>query len=136
MNCSQAVCSTYAEDLGLDNVTALRLAAGFGAGMAYTGQTCGAVTGAIMVIGLKYGKLDDNLPKEAAFARAKETIYAKVQEFERRFCELHGTVRCEELLGYAISDPAELAKVREAGFFKERCPAFVRDAAAILEEIL
>jgi len=129
-SCSQAVCSVFAEDLGLDREMALRVSCGFGGGMGHTGQTCGAVTGAVMAIGLKYGKVD------AGDNRAKEITYAKVQEFKRCFCELHGSIQCEELLGYAISVPAELEKAREAGLFRERCPVFVRDAAAILEEIL
>jgi C_GCAxxG_C_C family probable redox protein len=129
-SCSQAVCYVFAEDLGLDRETALRVSGGFGGGMGHTGQTCGAVTGAVIAIGLKYGKVDadDN--------RAKEITYEKVQELKRRFCELHGSILCEDLLGMAISDPVGLAKAREAGLFKERCPVFVRDAAAILEEIL
>ena len=54
-NCSQAVLSTYAQDFGLDREAALKLAAGFGGGMGRMAGTCGAVTGAFMVLGLKHG---------------------------------------------------------------------------------
>ncbi len=55
-SCSQAVFSTFAEKIGLDKETALRISGPFGGGMARMGDTCGAVTGAFMAIGLKYGK--------------------------------------------------------------------------------
>ena len=55
-SCSQAVLSAYCEDLGLDKETAMKISCGFGAGMARLGATCGAVTGAYIAIGLKYGK--------------------------------------------------------------------------------
>ncbi|WP_242975830.1 C-GCAxxG-C-C family protein [Desulfosporosinus sp. FKB] len=56
-NCAQAVFSTYSNDLGLTMEMAKKIACGFGAGMGYIGETCGAVTGALMLIGLKYGKV-------------------------------------------------------------------------------
>lgn len=51
-NCAQAILSTYCEAFGLERNLALRLAQGFGGGMAHMGKTCGAVTGAYMVLGL------------------------------------------------------------------------------------
>jgi C_GCAxxG_C_C family probable redox protein len=54
--CSSAVFSSFSEELGLDPETAKKLSCGFGAGISKTGNICGAVSGAIMVIGLKYGK--------------------------------------------------------------------------------
>jgi C_GCAxxG_C_C family probable redox protein len=56
-NCSQSVFSTYSRLFGLNHEVALKIAQGFGGGFARMGQTCGAVTGAFMVIGLKYGKV-------------------------------------------------------------------------------
>jgi C_GCAxxG_C_C family probable redox protein len=55
-NCCQSVLSTYGKGLGLGEREALKIASGFGAGIAYMGDICGAVTGAFMVIGLKYGR--------------------------------------------------------------------------------
>jgi C_GCAxxG_C_C family probable redox protein len=59
-NCSQAVLSSFSPDLGLEKETALKIACGFGAGMAKLQETCGAVTGAVMVLGLKYGKYKED----------------------------------------------------------------------------
>ena len=56
--CSSAVFSAFSDELGLDRDTAKKIACGFGAGISKTGNICGAVSGAIMVIGLKYGKTE------------------------------------------------------------------------------
>ncbi len=129
-NCAQAVFSTYSGELGLDPVLALRIAGGFGGGMGHIGETCGAVTGAIMLIGLKYGKVrvDDTA--------AKEKTYALVQEYKRQFVELNGSVRCKELLGYDISIPEEMNIAGEKNLFKTLCPKLVKDSAEIVEKLL
>ncbi len=129
-NCSQAVFSTFCESLGLDPAIALKIACGFGAGMGYSGETCGAVTGALMLIGLKYGK---STPENN---QAKDKTYALVQEFAKRFREIHGSLKCKELLPYDISISEELKKAREEGLFATVCPELVKSAAAIVEEIL
>ena len=128
-NCAQAVFSTYSSDLGLDEETALRIAGGFGAGMGYIGETCGAVTGAIMLIGLKHGKV------KSEDDAARERTYALVQEFARKFIELNGSVKCKELLEYDISNPSELEIVRENKLFETICPKLVKDASEIIEEL-
>ncbi|EGD47533.1 C_GCAxxG_C_C family protein [Ruminiclostridium papyrosolvens DSM 2782] len=129
-NCAQAVFSTYSGELGLDPVLALRIAGSFGGGMGLIGETCGAVTGAIMLIGLKYGKVrvDDTA--------AKEKTYALVQEYKRQFVELNGSVRCKELLGYDISIPEEMSTAGEKNLFKTLCPKLVKDSAEIVEKLL
>lgn len=78
-SCSQAVFSTYAETMGLDTTTALKISGPFGGGMAAMRETCGAVTGAFRVLGLKYGKTkaDDDA--------AKQKSYAVVREFVEKF---------------------------------------------------
>ncbi len=129
-NCAQAVFSTYSSELGLDTELALRIAGGFGGGMGLIGETCGAVTGAIMLIGLKHGKV------VAEDDAAKEKTYALVQEYKRRFMDLHGSVRCTELLGFDISKKDEMLQARESGLFKSLCPRLVKDSALIVEELL
>ena len=129
-SCSQAVFSAYAEQLGLDRETALKISGGFGGGMGRLALTCGAVTGAFMAIGLKYGAV------EAGDQEAKDNTYALVREFADRFRSCHGSITCQELLGCDISKPEGLEMAREQGLFKTTCPRLVRDAAEILEEIL
>jgi C_GCAxxG_C_C family probable redox protein len=128
--CSSAVFSTFSEDLGLDGNTAKKIACGFGAGISKTGNICGAVSGAILVIGLKYGKT------EARDPAATEKTRALVQECIREFAARHGSVNCTEILGYNLNIPDEYDKAGKEGLFTTRCPECVRDAADILSRIL
>lgn len=109
---------------------AFRIACGFGGGCARLGLTCGAVTGAFMVIGLKYGKAkaDDN--------DAKEKTYAVVQEFSERFVERNKSLNCTELLGCDLGTSEGRVKVKEQNLLVTVCEKVVRDAAEILEEVL
>ena len=129
-NCSQAVLSVYAEEFGLCRETALKIACGFGGGMGRMALTCGAVTGAFMVIGLKYGNVDAN-EKEI-----KEKTYGLVREFARRFEKRNGSSICRELLGCDISEPEGLRSAKENGLFTSVCPGLVREAVEILEEMM
>lgn len=128
--CAPAVLSTYSEQLGLEKALALKIACGFGAGIGRMGKTCGAVTGALMVIGLKYGKV--NLADE----ESEQRTYTLVKEFIDRFTALYGSIECKELIGYDLSDSGELRLAWESGVFKNKCPGFVYDSARILEDIL
>ena len=128
--CSSAVFSTFSGELGLDPDTAKKISCGFGAGISKTGNICGAVSGAILVIGLKYGKIKQGDDP------ATEKTRALVREFIREFTARHGSVSCKELLGYNLNNPDEYAKAREAKLFFTKCPELVHDAAAILERLL
>lgn len=129
-NCAQAVFSTYCSELGLERETALKISCGFGAGMGYIGETCGAVTGAFMLIGLKYGKYnaDDN--------EAREKTYRLVQQFTQKFIARYGSVKCKELLDCDISIPEQLQKARENQLFASVCSRLVKDSSEIIEELL
>jgi C_GCAxxG_C_C family probable redox protein len=128
--CSQAILATYGEPLGLKREHALRLAEGFAGGMAGLGETCGAVSGALMVLGLKCGRTrpDD--------ADAKRKTHRLVREFVRQFGARHGSVKCRELLGCEIDTPEKLQAARDRKLFTTVCPGFVWHAAEILETLL
>jgi C_GCAxxG_C_C family probable redox protein len=128
--CSAAVFSTFSEELGLDPDKAKKIACGFGAGISKTGNICGAVSGAVMVIGLAYGKTEEG--DEAATDKTR----ALVRQFIREFTKKNGSIRCTDLLGYDLSDPAAYAAARQSEIFITKCPLLVRDAADILEKIL
>ncbi len=128
-NCSQAVCTAFAEELGIDRDTAMRFSAGFGGGMGRMGKTCGVVTGAYMALGLKYGFTQ-------ASPEAKAAMYAQIRDFSERFSAGHQGLECRELLGYDISIHEEHVQAQQAGLFKTVCPQLVRDASEILEEML
>ena len=129
-SCSQAVLSACSGRFGLDRETALRVAGAFGGGMARRGETCGAVTGAFMVIGLKHGKVkvDDNVSREKTYDLAKE--------FTVRFVERNKTIVCKELLGYDLSTLEGREAVKEKKLATTICPKFVQDAVEIVEELV
>ena len=128
-NCSQAILGSYSEEFGLDCEKAFRVATGFGGGMRM-GDTCGAVTGAFMVLGLKYGNTT------AQNQQAKNRTYEKIEEYTARFSARNGSVLCRELLGCDISRPEGRKKAQDDGLFSTICPEMVKNAAEILEEML
>jgi C_GCAxxG_C_C family probable redox protein len=130
INCAQSVLSTFSPELGLGRTEALRVASGFGAGMGHMGKVCGAVTGAIMTIGLALTKTKGDKDQ------LKENIYRLTREFMARFSEIHGAVDCRALIGVDLSSEAGLKEARERGLFDIKCGPFVEDAVRILEEIL
>jgi C_GCAxxG_C_C family probable redox protein len=129
-SCAQAVISTHGPSLGLDRELALRVAGAFGAGMARMGRTCGAVTGALMVIGLRYGKT------EAEDEETRDRCYYLAREFVRMFEARNGSITCKELLGRDIGIPEERELAKEEGLFETLCPKLVQDAAEIVESIV
>ena len=130
LNCAQAVMGEFAEELDLDLEMAWRVACGFGGGMGGTGDRCGAVTGAVMVLGLAACGPD---PYDRS-SRAR--IDGLVQSFIEQFEAKHGTTLCRELLGCDIRTQEGQAEAAIQGLFKTHCPQYVRDAVEILEAML
>ena len=126
-NCAQSVLAPFSEDYGLDEKTALRLAAAYGGGCHF-GGTCGAVLGAAAVIGLKYGNDEQDMFK---YNYNRE----RVREFMTMFKEKFGSVTCSELLGVDMEDEGGRDKARELGLFQTKCSEYIRSAAEILEEL-
>ncbi len=129
-NCSQSVLSVFGPDLGLEAETAYRVACAFGGGFGGSGETCGAVTGALMVLGLKYGMTDFRNQQ------AKEETYTYAKRFLLEFASRHKFTRCRDLLGCDIDSPDKRAQAKEAGLFEMLCPGFVRDAVQIVETLI
>jgi C_GCAxxG_C_C family probable redox protein len=127
-NCSQAILVTYGPAFGLDEATALRLGAGMGAGIGWTGRVCGAANGACLVLGLKHGPTERSASREEALQAATEFL----DRFEKRV----GSVDCLSLMGCSLRMPAERARAREQGLYQTKCTRYVREAAEILEEML
>ena len=129
-NCSQSILASYCTEFGLNQSIALKLATGFGGGMGRLGKTCGAVSGALMVIGLKYGrdKIEDNT--------LKEKTYTIVQKFINKFIKLNKSISCNELLDCDISTLEGLNSAKEKNLFSTLCPDFVRTSAEIIEKLL
>jgi C_GCAxxG_C_C family probable redox protein len=127
--CSQAILTAYCDLFNMDTETALKLSAGFAAGMR-NGKTCGAVTGTFMVLGLKFG--DQNCDN----ADGRKNVYDAVLEFTKRFEQLHGSTDCEKLLGCNIGTAEGMKKAKEENLFYAICPKFIKSTAEILEGML
>ena len=129
-NCSQSVFSANAESLGVSKELAFRIASGLGAGMGRMQETCGAVTGACLFLGLRYGYSD------AADTQSKERTYGFVQDLHRRFADIHGTTNCRELLGLDMRSEEKRQKFLNDGLSKKICLKCVATADSILREIV
>lgn len=129
IDCSQVVTGEFAEKMGLSKEQARKVSSCFGGGM-MCGETCGAVTGALMVIGMVYGHAKESDQDQ------KNLMGAKVAEFKNLFAQKYPSRMCRELLGHDISRPGEMEKVLEKGLMFDFCPEVVRDTIEILEKIL
>jgi C_GCAxxG_C_C family probable redox protein len=127
--CSQAVLGTYGPRFGLSEDMCVRVAAGFASGMR-RGETCGAVTGALMVLGLAH--CNDSCRKGEGRKDAYGTVVAFSEKFEKR----HGSLRCSDLLGCDMATPEGQRLATERGLFRTKCVELVHDAAEIVEGFL
>ena len=128
-DCSQVVLSHFAHDLGISPEDANRISAGFGGGSGI-GETCGAVIGALIVIGMKYGHSGPDDMEQ------RNELMAKRAEFLQKWNEKRGTCMCREFLGHDITQPGEFEKVLEEGTMFSLCPELVVDAIEILDEMI
>jgi C_GCAxxG_C_C family probable redox protein len=128
--CSQAVLMAFASRLGVAEEVAAGAASAFGGGMARNGWTCGALTGALIAVGLHAGN------RTAEGAARKDDAYLRVNALFARFIDRHGAADCRTLTGCNLLDPMERQAASDAGVFKTVCPTLVRTAAAFVAETL
>jgi len=117
----------FGELYGLDRPTAFKLARAFGSGMGM-GRECGAVTGALMILGFKVQEATSE--KETRYR-----VYDLARELVRLFEEKRGTILCKDLLGVNLGTPEGRDKAIKDNLFRTLCPGFVRDAAQILADM-
>lgn len=129
IDCSQVVAGAMAEALNMDEKQLRKMSACFGGGM-MCGETCGAVTGALMVLGLKYGH--DTEGDQAQKAIMQE----KVAAFKEAYFKQYPSTMCRELLKHDISKPGEMEKVLEEGTMFTLCPCVVQSVIEILDQLL
>lgn len=129
-NCAQSVLIAYADELGLPEETALKISTGFGAGMGRAQEVCGAVSGALMVISLLYGR-----GKNDGREKTVDT-YLKVRQFIEAFTKVHGTIICRDLLpGCCLATEDGQTMFKEQGLI-DKCYAFVKTACGILDDAI
>lgn len=127
-DCSQIVLGEVSERLGMTKEQAYAAAACFGIGMAQ-GGVCGAATGALIAIGLRYGNT------KPGDMESKSTVFDKRAEFMKRFAEMNGKVNCPDLLGQRIDTLQDLFMTRSTGLYS-KCPGYCVNAVRILEDML
>lgn len=129
-NCSQSVFTVFGLENGLTEDECLKIGCGFGAGIGRQQFTCGAVTGAVMALGLKFGKATGD-PEEK-----KSDTYNKVRELFDEFTKINGSTECRRLLcELDINDPYD-QKITDAGLFESLCEKYVTTAVKITEDII
>lgn len=127
-NCAQTVLSAFNQKYGLDDEAAARITGGLGGGFR-SGEICGAVSGAVLVIGLKYGQ------KEPSDAQAKQNCNLKTEEFIEAFRARKGAICCRDVLGCDLSKPGGREWAAKLNLFDTVCADAVKSAILLLEEL-
>ena len=128
-NCAQSVVTAYAEHYKIEKDTALSLSVGFGGGMGRLQEMCGAVSGAIMVLGLA-----SNFREEDGRDKINE-VYTKVRSFIEDFKQKEGTFKCRDLLGCDLQSE-EGHKYFVDNNLRENCRGYVRFCCELLDKYL
>jgi C_GCAxxG_C_C family probable redox protein len=127
-NCSQSVFLTFCEDYNIKKESGAQIAAPFGGGIGRQGETCGALTGALMILGLKSGKnfLEDK--------NAKGEMMAITKDFINKFKLAFGSIKCRDLMGCDVGSEAGQIYIRENQLHEKVCAKLVLGAVKMIEE--
>jgi len=129
-NCAQAVLTAYSEDLNLNSSLAMNISCGFGGGMGRLQETCGAVTGSFMVLGMyNSNRFADNNER-------KEETYAMIQKFGQKFQSIHGSIHCSSLLNCDLKTDEGQAYMKENNLAGKVCEKCISSSIGILEELM
>ncbi|NHJ87442.1 MAG: C_GCAxxG_C_C family protein [Asgard group archaeon] len=124
-NCAQAIFATYGPQIGVEKIdceSCMKIASAFGGGINRTGNVCGAITGALMTLGLKYG------------GSAQEIEVTQISnQFIEEFTAINGSIICRELIGYDLFSDEDLREAFKKDIF-ENCKKYVNDAACLMEK--
>jgi C_GCAxxG_C_C family probable redox protein len=129
LNCAQSVLTAYSDDLSFDNNLALGISCGFGGGMGRLQETCGAVTGSFMVLGIINSKKYTNNNER------KEGTYSMVQKFSEKFKTIHGSTDCKSLLNCNLRTEEGHRYAKENNLFGTICEKCISDSIRIIEEL-
>lgn len=130
-DCAQVILEHYAQAFGLERSMATKVSTGFGGGC-MRGETCGAIIGAYMALGLKYGVSKDG---EEGQSQKVESM-KKIEEFNRAFLAKYDSFECKELLNADISTPEGMNVIQEKNLMITFCPKLVQDVTEILDDML
>ena len=128
-HCLQAVLASFADVLGITEETALKFGSCFGGGMR-KGEVCGACTGALMALGIKFGMSEvGDFDKQQIADR-----YAR--RFLDEFAMQNGSYLCRDMLKRNLASEEERQKAREEGLFASVCPKMIESAVCIVEQMI
>jgi C_GCAxxG_C_C family probable redox protein len=131
LNCSQALLTAFGEQFGMDRETAKVLGRPWGGGMGHLAETCGYLTGAILILAQAYNGRDEG--------KSRKEVFAAVRELFTRFEARRGATRCKELLGADMSTEQGLKRIKEEELVKKICCSdggIGQEVAEILEELI
>jgi C_GCAxxG_C_C family probable redox protein len=126
-NCAQSVIGAFEDKVNHKKEILIDVSSGFGGGMGRLQQTCGAVTGAFMVLSF----INSNGPDGS-----KELLTNNIQEFAARFNKKFGAMNCKELIPYNLQSEKERELAKRDGVFKNKCTEYVASAVDMIENIL
>ncbi|THB66806.1 MAG: C_GCAxxG_C_C family protein [Gammaproteobacteria bacterium] len=127
--CSQAIITCFCNEYDLNEADALKLSAGFAAGMQIS-ETCGVITGAIMVLGIATCGEDCNNRD------GRSKLYERINEFCEEFKRQNEFFDCSSLLGCDLSTEEGRQIAVNNNLFNMKCSSFVESGARILEGML
>jgi len=120
-NCAESVLMSLAESIGVSSKLIPKIATPFGGGIGRRGSVCGALTGAVIAIGLKLGR------SEAENTKSRDESYEKALELFKRFEREFGSVLCYDLIKLDLTTPEGRKMIKAVRLGK--CINFVRAAA-------
>ena len=130
LNCAQAILTAYSDELNFDNSLALSVSCGFGGGMGRLQETCGAVTGSFMVLGIyNCNKFPENKER-------KEETYSMIQKFSEKFRSLNGTTDCKSLLKCNLRTEQGQLFAKENNLFETVCEKCIADSIRIIDQLI
>lgn len=130
LNCAQSVITTFAKDLHLDYEVAKNISCGFGGGMGRLQQTCGAVTGAFMVLGLY------NSQKYASNNDAKNNTYSMIHTYKDRFLSLHNSLTCKDLINCDLNTEEGQVYFKKNNLKANVCEKCITDSVKIVTDLM
>ncbi len=128
-NCAQSILTAFADVTGFSEADSKKIAAGFGGGIGKTQRICGALTGAVMIIGSVF--YEEKYPSES-----KRIVYDEIREFLKDFEKINNSTKCIELIGVDFSTEEGNKKAQEENLHELKCEKYIADVCRILEEII
>ena len=126
-SCSQAVLTVFADELGLKKTDAHKIMTAFGGGFGRKQLVCGALSGGVAALNMKYGS------EESSDAQGKTLAYDKVNLFLSELEKKWGKTDCRSLLGYDFSDKDAAQKAKDENLSAKVCHNLVKDVVQYIE---